>query len=106
VSWVVNLTTIGGLPGKARGSLVLSADERDTLLRWTRRAKSSQALAMRARVVLACADGVANTWWLRNLGCLGTWSGSDGPAGRTHPPNTPSITVYQNSTTTDKPNAH
>jgi len=40
--------------------LVLSDDERDTLQRWTRRAKSSQALAQRCRIVLGCAAGKTN----------------------------------------------
>jgi len=37
--------------------VVLSDDERETLERWARRPKSAQALAMRCRIVLACADG-------------------------------------------------
>jgi len=40
--------------------LVLSDEERETLQRWSRRAKSSQVLAMRSRIVLACAGGAAN----------------------------------------------
>ena len=35
---------------------MLSIDERETLTRWSRRAKSSQALALRCRIVLACAE--------------------------------------------------
>jgi hypothetical protein len=35
--------------------LLLSDDERVVLARWTRRATSAQALALRARIVLACA---------------------------------------------------
>jgi transposase len=35
-------------------------DERATLERWSRRAKSSQSLALRCRIVLACADGPSN----------------------------------------------
>jgi transposase len=31
------------------------------LLRWSRRAKSAQSLALRSRIVLACADGLDNT---------------------------------------------
>jgi transposase len=38
-------------------ALVLSEDERATLERWARRPKSGQALALRCRIVLACADG-------------------------------------------------
>jgi hypothetical protein len=37
--------------------LVLTDQERDQLTRWARRAKTSQALALRAKIVLACADG-------------------------------------------------
>jgi transposase-like protein len=40
--------------------LVLTEDERQTLTRWTRRRKSSQALALRARIVLGCAAGLTN----------------------------------------------
>jgi transposase/transposase-like protein len=40
--------------------LVLTGEERDQLTRWARRAKTSQALALRARIVLACADGATN----------------------------------------------
>jgi transposase len=36
--------------------LVLSDDERATLERWSRRPKSSQALALRCRIVLACTE--------------------------------------------------
>ncbi|WP_412775232.1 IS630 family transposase [Streptomyces violaceus] len=35
--------------------MLLSDDERAVLARWTRRASSAQALALRARIVLACA---------------------------------------------------
>jgi len=48
--------------------LVLSDEERATLLRWSRRAKSSQALALRCRIVLACADGVTNKQAAADLG--------------------------------------
>jgi transposase len=41
--------------------VVLSDDERTTLERWARRPKSAQALALRCRIVLACADGGYNT---------------------------------------------
>ena len=39
----------------------LSAEERQVLEGWVRRRKTSQALAIRARIVLACADGGSNT---------------------------------------------
>ncbi|MEV0531821.1 IS630 family transposase, partial [Kitasatospora sp. NPDC050463] len=37
--------------------LLLSDEERAALTRWARRASSAQALALRARIVLAC-DGL------------------------------------------------
>jgi transposase len=47
--------------GRPKADLVLSAAERDQLQRWSRRAKSAQALALRARIILACsAPGVTN----------------------------------------------
>ena len=68
--------------------LVLSDQQRQTLLSWTRRHKSAQALALRARIVLACADGKSNTEVARALRCslptVGKWrsrclrSGVDG----------------------------
>jgi transposase len=38
----------------------LTESERVTLQRWSRRAKSSQVLAMRSKIVLGCADGLSN----------------------------------------------
>jgi transposase len=46
--------------GRPKAGLELTAAERDQLTRWARRAKSAQALAMRAKIVLACADGLSN----------------------------------------------
>jgi transposase len=48
--------------------LALSDEERATLQRWARRAKSSQALAERCRIVLACAEGASNTEVAERLG--------------------------------------
>ncbi len=42
-------------PGRPKAELVVSDAEREQLTRWARRAKSSQALALRARIVLGCA---------------------------------------------------
>ena len=47
-------------PGRPVAVLTLTGAERDQLVRWARRAKSSQALALRAKIVLACADGLSN----------------------------------------------
>ena len=44
-------------PGTHRAEVVLSDEERDMLERWARRPSSAQALAMRCRVALACAEG-------------------------------------------------
>ena len=41
-------------------ALTLSSGEREALERWSRRPKTAQALAQRARIVLACAAGVTN----------------------------------------------
>lgn len=46
--------------GRPVAPLVLTADERADLERWTCRRKTAQALALRARLVLACADGRTN----------------------------------------------
>jgi len=48
--------------------LELSEEERTTLERWARRPKSSQALALRCRIVLACAEGKSNTQVAGELG--------------------------------------
>jgi len=40
--------------------LELSVEERAQLSRWARRRKSAQALALRSRIVLACAQGLSN----------------------------------------------
>jgi hypothetical protein len=51
-------------PPRRRGlklsELALTDEERTTLERWARRARSGQALALRCRIVLACAEGASN----------------------------------------------
>ena len=47
----------GARPGRPKAGLVVTDAERDQLGRWARRAKTSQALALRAKIVLACAGG-------------------------------------------------
>jgi transposase-like protein/transposase len=47
-------------PGRPVAGLVLTGAERDQLTRWARRASSAQALALRAKIVLACAEGAPN----------------------------------------------
>jgi transposase len=46
--------------GRPLPSLHLTPEERETLERWSRRPKTAQALAFRARVVLLCAEGKRN----------------------------------------------
>jgi transposase len=48
------------MPGRPKAALVLTDQERKALLRLTQRRKTSQALAQRARIVLACAEGADN----------------------------------------------
>ena len=66
-----------GQRGTPMAELVLSDDERDALERWTRRHTSAQALALRCRIVLACAEGGSNTEVAGRLGVsrmtVGKW---------------------------------
>jgi transposase len=54
--------------GRPKADLVLTEAERSELTRWARRAKTAQYLAMRARIVLACADGGMNKQVAADLG--------------------------------------
>ena len=79
--------------GRPMPPLILDDTERETLERWVRRPKTAQGLALRARMILACAEGrsniaVAATWrcptkqW--GSGVPGSWNG-DWTACRTSP---------------------
>ena len=46
--------------GRPTAELVLTEAERDQLVRWARRRTSAQALALRSRIVLGCAEGLNN----------------------------------------------
>ncbi|MEU7817629.1 IS630 family transposase [Pseudonocardia sp. NPDC049154] len=73
----------------------LTDEQRETLIRWSRRAKSSQALALRSKIVLAAADGLSNTAIAAKLDChavtVGKWrsrfvvAGLDGLSDEPHP---------------------
>ena len=54
--------------GRPKADLVLTEAERAELTRWARRAKTAQFLAMRARIVLACAEGGTNKQVAAELG--------------------------------------
>jgi transposase len=47
--------------GRPKARLVVPQEDRSQLLRWSRRPKSSNALARRADIVLRCADGLSNS---------------------------------------------
>jgi len=47
--------------GRPKALLTLSGDERQKLETWAARPKSTQRLALRARIILACAEGLDNT---------------------------------------------
>lgn len=63
--------------GRPKAALELTEAERDQLQRWARRRKSSQALALRSRIVLGCATGADNKSVAAELGCsvatVGKW---------------------------------
>lgn len=47
--------------GRPIPPMSLTTEEQETLARWMRRPKTAQALALRARIILACATGHSNT---------------------------------------------
>ena len=60
---------MGTRRGRPAVVVELSGEERETLERWARRPKSSQALALRCRIVLAAAEGRYNKEIAAGLGC-------------------------------------
>lgn len=54
--------------GRPKADLVLSETERAQLIQWSRRAKTAQYLALRARIVLRCAEGGTNKQAAADLG--------------------------------------
>lgn len=63
--------------GRPRVELVLTDAECSQLVGWSRRAKSSQALALRSRIILACGEGLSNKAVAAKLGVsrptVGKW---------------------------------
>jgi transposase len=55
-------------PGRPMAELVLTDVERAELTRWARRAKTAQFLALRAKIVLRCAEGATNMQVAEDLG--------------------------------------
>src|SRR5436189_2011377 len=68
-----------------RAEVVLTDGEREVLERWARRPKSSQALALRCRIVLAAAEGRSSKEIASALDChrstVGKWRGRFGRRG-------------------------
>ena len=66
-----------GVRGRPKAELQLSTEERLTLERLVNRRKSAQAMALRARIVLACAKGLTNQAVATELGVnqatVGKW---------------------------------
>jgi transposase len=54
--------------GRRKAELVLDEAERAQLIRWARRAKTAQYLALRAKIVLRCAEGGTNKEAAADLG--------------------------------------
>ncbi|MFE9927180.1 IS630 family transposase [Streptomyces sp. NPDC005774] len=55
-------------PGRRKPDLVLTEAEHAQLTRWARRAKTAQFLALRAKIVLRCAEGGTNKQVAAELG--------------------------------------
>jgi transposase len=62
-------------PGRPKAELTLTTSERSELERLARRPKSAQALALRARIVLGCAEGATNSAVAAQLGICGATVG-------------------------------
>jgi transposase-like protein len=54
--------------GRRKAELVLEEAERAQLIRWARRASTAQYLALRAKIVLRCAEGGTNNQAAADLG--------------------------------------
>ena len=54
--------------GRRKAELIVTEAERAQLIRWARRAKTAQYLALRAKIVLRCAEGGTNKEAAADLG--------------------------------------
>jgi hypothetical protein len=63
---------------RPKADLALHDEERDTLRRWSARRSSAQALRLRCRIVLACAESLSNAEVAVRLGSPGRWWVSGG----------------------------
>jgi transposase len=82
MSWLLvigNVTRVAGMArtGRPKAELTVTDQERETLQRWARRPKSAQQLALRSKIVLACAEGKDNKIVAAELGAhqvtVGKW---------------------------------
>src|SRR5258708_14103600 len=62
------MRSAGGMADTRLEPLVLTGDERRTLENWVKRRSTAQGLALRARIVLACAQGGSNVAVAARLG--------------------------------------
>ncbi|WP_188503433.1 IS630 family transposase, partial [Nesterenkonia alkaliphila] len=63
--------------GRPKPPVELTEEEREQLSRWARRRKSSQALALRSKIILACGQGLDSKTVAQQVGCsqntVGKW---------------------------------
>ncbi len=91
--------------GRPKALLELTVEESDQLVRWARRCKSSQALGLRSRIVLDCAEGLSNKAVARREGVsqptVGKWRSRfvearlDGLVDDPRPGRPPTVTAEQ-----------